>query len=151
MFFNQLHNKIVPTWRATVPGCVRSPLLATSSPLVHSWIKTFSVALQRQSWTLTIQFPILQSQIKYFTIQVCFFHKRWDSVEKIPWGRNILLGFFLFVFVVIFQMKKKPRQTLAGSFSRLLLFLLMIGTGSQGTRRHRSLWAGLCRTHSLHR
>lgn len=47
-------------------------------------------------------------------------------------------SFFCFFCFVDFQMKKKPRQTLAGSVRVCYRFCWWLGTGSQGTRRHRS-------------
>lgn len=34
---------------------------------------------------------VFQSRIHTYRLSICFFFRRWNLVEKIPWGRNILL------------------------------------------------------------
>lgn len=137
MFLNQLHHKIFTTQWQTVPLWPQSLCQRSLVHLVHSFIQTELCCFLKTSRILITQFPfVAQTQIKTYHPSICFFlYRRWNSVEKIPWGRNILLFFVLFCF---FRMKKKPLQTLAGSVRVCYHFCWWLGTGSQGTRRHRS-------------
>lgn len=109
-----------------------NPLQATSSLFSSQFNTNMSVVLRRQSRILTTQIPVFHSQFKTHHPSICLFYKRWNSVEKIPWGRNILL--FLFCF---FQMKSHDRHWQA-RVRVCYRFCWWLGTGSQGTRRHRS-------------
>lgn len=101
MILNQLHHKIFTTQWQTVPLWPQSLCQRSLVHLVHSFIQTELCCFLRTSRILITQFPfVAQSQIKTYHPGICFFlYERWNSVEKIPWGRNILLFFVLFCCV----------------------------------------------------
>lgn len=129
MFLNQRHHKIFTTPSVTVSQSLQTTARNSQSVQFTVYTNIFlSVSYEDKRNTDNMISFAFQSPIQTYQLCICFFFKRWNSVEKIPWGRNILLFFFL--------MRKKPLQTLAGSVWVCYHFCWWLGTVSQGTRRY---------------